>query len=323
MGLQGGVILPSFTFFATAHALLWNNLQPVFAECHSESFNIDPENIEALIGPSTSAIVAVHIFGNPADADTLERIAKRHRLRLIFDAAHAFGAWRNGRRVGAFGDAEVFSLSPTKLLVAGEGGLISTHDSGLAERLRAARNYGDAGSYDPVVLGLKSRLPELNAMLALHGLSNVDGQVKRRNQVAASFTEGLRELPGVSFQKIRAQDVSTCKDFSLLIDAQEFGLTRDDLAAALTEERVQVRKYFYPPLHQQKLYRRFYRPATQSLDVTERVSSRVLSLPIYSDLKDEDVTKLVESLHRIHACRGEVAKVLGGQFKVAHVGGER
>jgi dTDP-4-amino-4,6-dideoxygalactose transaminase len=156
LGLAGRVIVPSFTFFATAHSLLWNNLEPVLADCDKQSWNLDPARVARAIEPGVSAILAVHLYGNPADTTELERIAARAGVRLIVDAAHAFGAACNGRPVGAAGDAEVFSLSPTKLLVAGEGGLIATRSRKLAAALRAARNYGDAGDYDCPELGLSA-----------------------------------------------------------------------------------------------------------------------------------------------------------------------
>ena len=234
--LEGEVILPSFTFFATAHAVVWNGLRPVLADCEADSFNLDPQQVRELVTPATSAILAVHMYGNPANTQALESLARERGLKLIFDAAHAFGSRREGRPVGGFGNAEVFSLSPTKLLVAGEGGLVATRHAELAQRLRAARNYGDSGTYDPLVLGLNARMPELNALLALRGLPGVEAQVARRNAIARLFMEGLGVLPGVSFQRVRPQDVSTYKDFSIVVDAEQFGLHRDQLGAGLTAE---------------------------------------------------------------------------------------
>lgn len=317
--LEGEVILPSFTFFATAHAVVWNGLRPVLADCEADSFNLDPQQVRELVTPATSAILAVHMYGNPANTEALESLARERGLKLIFDAAHAFGSRREGRPVGGFGDAEVFSLSPTKLLVAGEGGLVATRHAKLAQRLRAARNYGDSGTYDPLVLGLNARMPELNALLALRGLPGVEAQVARRNAIARLFMEGLGRLPGVSFQIVRAQDVSTYKDFSIVVDAEKFGLHRDELGAALTAENVDVRKYFYPPLHEQALYRSYFRPDKDRLHITERISHNILSFPIYASLGDDAAHRLVEAVRRIHAYRDEVRGVMSGQAKTADV----
>ena len=216
--LAGEVILPSFTFYATGHALLWNNLVPVFCDSEPDSFNLDPERVEALITPRTSAILAVHVCGNPADSERLEEIARRHRLRLLFDSAHAFGSGRNGRRCGGFGDAEVFSLSPTKVFTAGEGGLITTNHPGLAATLRKGRNYGDPGTYDCDLPGLNARLTEFQGVLGLESMRQVENEILRRNQIADAFTALLDGLPGIGFQRVRPCDWSSRKDFSLLVE---------------------------------------------------------------------------------------------------------
>jgi dTDP-4-amino-4,6-dideoxygalactose transaminase len=189
LGLTGEIIVPSFTFFATGHATRWNNLTPVFADCDPNTWNVTPAEIERKITPKTSAILAVHLYGNPCDHQAIEQLATRRGLKLIFDAAHGFGSERRGRPVGSFGDAEVFSMSPTKLLVAGEGGLVTTNDAKLAEAIRFMRNYGDLGAYNPAWLGLNARMPEFNATLALAGLPLVDEKIKRRNAVANMYTE--------------------------------------------------------------------------------------------------------------------------------------
>jgi len=283
LGLRGEVILPSFTFFATGHAALWNGLTPVFADCDPETWNIDPRAAEQAITPRTAAIMAVHLYGNPAPVAELEWIAERHGLKLLFDAAHAFGASYQGQPVGRFGDAEVFSLSPTKLLVAGEGGLVCTNDALLAQRIRAGRNYGDLGSYDPVLLGLNARMTEFNAALALAGLDLVPAKVRQHNQIAALYTAELDGTPGVRFQRIPAGHASTYKDYSVCVDGEAFGMTRDELAAALLAENIETKKYFYPPLHQQALFRALPAPAA-SLPATEAVAESVLSLPVYESL---------------------------------------
>src|SRR6266404_9332006 len=201
LGLTGEVIVPSFTFFATGHALLWNGLRPVFADCNEETWNVDPVDVERKITEHTSAILVVHLYGNPCDVEVLERVASRHRLKLIFDAAHGFGSRYRDRPVGGFGDAEVFSLSPTKLLVAGEGGLVTTNDGTLAQVIRGMRNYGDLGAYDPTWLGMNARMSEFNAALALAGMPLVIAKVARRNRIAKIYTSLLAPLPGLRFQK--------------------------------------------------------------------------------------------------------------------------
>lgn len=294
LNLRGEVILPSFTFHATAHAVAWNGLKPVFADCHPESFCVDVAAIGEQLSAQTAGILAVHIFGNPAAVNVLETIAKEKNIPLIFDAAHAFGSHSGGRAVGNFGTAEVFSFSPTKLVVAGEGGLIATRDAQLARTLRAARNYGDAGNYDPEVCGLNARMSELHAALALHSLTGVDARIARRNEIRRRYEENLRGVAGIRFQRVAANDLSAFKDFSVLVDEREFGLSRDALIAVLRSHNVEAKKYFSPPVHQQEIYRQLWdgRP----LPVTEMVSASVVSLPIYSSLADEAVDKVCEAI---------------------------
>jgi dTDP-4-amino-4,6-dideoxygalactose transaminase len=292
LDLDGEVIMPSFTFFATGHAVLWNGLRPVFADCTTDTWNMDPVDVERRITERTCAILAVHMYGNPCDIEGLAAIAAQHKLKLIFDAAHAFGSKYGGRPIGQFGDAEVFSLSPTKLLVAGEGGLVTTNDATLAHRLRAARNYGDLGAYDPEILGLNARMSEFNAALAFAGLPLVDDKVKRHHQIAVSYTRILSAAPGLSFQKIRSEDTSTHKDYSIHVRSDTSKLSRDKLASILLEENIETKRYFYPPLHRQKLYTD-YEPATGAdLKRTDFVSEGILSLPIYESLPDETVEKV-------------------------------
>jgi len=299
LGLSGEVIVPSFTFFATGHAVLWNGLTPVFANSELDTWNVSPSDIERKITEKTSAILSVHLYGNPCDIPALEGLAQRHRLKLIFDAAHAFGSAYRGRPIGSFGDAEVFSLSPTKLLVAGEGGLVTTGDAKLAAAVRAMRNYGDIGAYNPEWLGLNARMTEFNAALALRGLSLIDAKVRRRNSIAQTYTEILSSLPGVRFQKTHSEDTNTYKDYSIHITPEMLGMTRDELANALLNQNVETKKYFYPPLHQQSLYSRFHDASRNDLSQTEFLADGILSLPIYESLPDETVAAVAEILKRI------------------------
>jgi dTDP-4-amino-4,6-dideoxygalactose transaminase len=299
LGLSGEIIVPSFTFFATGHAVLWNGLTPVFANSELDTWNVSPSDIERKITEKTSAILAVHLYGNPCDIPALEGLAQRHRLKLIFDAAHAFGSAYRGKPIGSFGDAEVFSLSPTKLLVAGEGGLVTTGDAKLAAAVRAMRNYGDSGAYNPEWLGLNARMTEFNAALALRCLPLIDAKVQRRNFIAQTYTEILSSLPGVRFQKTHSEDTNTYKDYSIHITPEMLGMTRDELANALLNQNIETKKYFYPPLHQQSLYREFHDPARSDLSQTEFLADGILSLPIYESLPDETVTAVAETLKRI------------------------
>ena len=306
--LHGEVIVPSFTFPATVEAVLWAGLIPVFADCCEDTINLDPEDVKRKITGKTCAILATHVFGNPADIEALEKISRDAGVRLFFDAAHGFGASHRGNPVGSFGDAESFSLSPTKLLIAAEGGLVTTNDDELAVRLRWARNYGDPGDYDCRMLGLSARMSEFHAALALTGMDGLADRVDRRNEIAALYFENLGGIPGIRFQEIAEYDYSTYKDFTLVIDESEFGLTRDGLAQALYAENIITKKYFYPPVHEQQFMSQYAHRA-EHLHNTDTISRKVLSLPIYSLLKDAEILKICKAVHRIHLNAREIGQV--------------
>lgn len=310
LGLEGEVIVPSFTFMATVHPLVWLGATPVFVDIQADTWCLDPARIEAAITPRSTAIVAVHNFGNPADIDALEAIARRHRLRLVFDAAHGFGALFQGRPLGRYGDAEVFSATPTKLLVAGEGGVVTTDDDALAEHIRCAREYGNDGNYGSLFAGLNARMPEFNAILGLKSLEMLEGSAQARNRVADQFRDRLGRVPGLAFQTIRPGDRSSYKDLSVLVDEDAFGLNRDRLARALLAENVDTRKYHDPPVHTHQAYRALNPLYRDALPVTDRVSVQSLSLPIYSHMDEATVSRICRAVQRIHDHAAAVAETL-------------
>src|SRR5215510_8901621 len=305
LGLTGEVVVPSFTFMATVSAMIWAGLRPIFADVDVETLTLDPAAAEAAITPNTRAIVAVHNFGNPADIEALQAIAQRYHLKLVFDAAHGFGTLYHGVPVGPQGNAQVYSLSPTKLLIAGEGGIVATNDDDLAEKIRIGREYGNSGNYDSAFAGFNARMPEFNAMLCLHSLGMLEPSVRRRNHVAALYHERLSSLPGLGFQQIRPGNRSSYKDFSFTIDPEAFGLSRDQLAVALAAENIDTRKYYDPPVHLQTAYRRFAPPA-ERLPNTNRLAARSLSLPIWSHMEDAVALGICRAIQRIHTFAGQV-----------------
>ncbi|MCL4561017.1 MAG: DegT/DnrJ/EryC1/StrS family aminotransferase [Chloroflexi bacterium] len=226
LGLSGEVVVPSFTFMATVGALVWNGLHPVYADVNPGTTDLDPTAVASAITPQTSAIVGVHNFGNPAEIDALQEIARQRGVKLIFDAAHGFGALYQGKPVGAQADAQVFSLSPTKLLIAGEGGIVATNDDNLAEKIRIGREYGNSGSYDSAFAGLNARLSEFNALLGLRSLDMLEEAAATRNQTVDLYHEVLGGIPGIGFQEVLPGNRNAYKDFSITIDPDIFGLTR-------------------------------------------------------------------------------------------------
>jgi dTDP-4-amino-4,6-dideoxygalactose transaminase len=306
--LSGDVIVPSFTFMATASALVWAGLHPIFADVDRATNNLDPIAAEAVITSQTTAIVAVHQFGNPADIAALEKMADRHGLTLIFDAAHGFGARYQGDPVGKQAKAQIFSLSPTKLLISGEGGIVATNDDTLAAKIRIGREYGNDGNYDSAFAGLNARMPEFNALLGLHSLENLEEAAHNRNETVTLFQESLGRLPGIGFQSVRPGDRHSYREFSITIEADLFGLTRDDLALALTAENVDTRKYYQPPIHKQTAYRSFY--DGKPLPNTDWLSSHSLSLPMWSNMSAEVALGICEAVQRIHTSAPSIRQQL-------------
>jgi dTDP-4-amino-4,6-dideoxygalactose transaminase len=308
LGLTGDVVVPSFTFMATVSALVWAGLRPVFADVDRDTTNLDPAAAEAAITPETTAIVAVHNFGNPAEIDALEALARRRGLRLIFDAAHGFGTLYQGRAVGAQGDAQVYSLSPTKLLIAGEGGIVATNDDQLAENIRIGREYGNDGKYDSRFAGINARMPEFNALMGLHSLRGLEDAARARNEVAAQYHEELGRLPGIGFQDIRPGNRSSYKDFSITVDERRFGLTRDELAIALAAENVDSRTYYDPPVHRHTAYHTYYRGTP--LPNTEWLAEHSLSLPLWSNMSGDTAGEVCRAIARIYQHRDAVREHL-------------
>lgn len=297
--LSGDVVLPSFTFAATAHAVAWNGLRPVFADVDPRSLTLSPDDVRRAIGVRTSAILATHTYGTPCRVEELASVALEAGIQLFFDAAHGFGSLRRGRKVGGFGHAEVFSLTPTKTLVAGEGGLIATNDDVLAERCRIGRDYGNPGDYDCLFVGLNARMSEFHAAMALRSLEGLDERVERRNALAGRYREVLGGIPGIGFPTVEAEDRSTYKDLTVLVDGEVFGMPAANLAGALAAEGIETRRYYSPPVHSMRAYR-YLNGAGRQLPVTEAVAAQVLTLPLWSEMGEEQVSRVGEAIARIH-----------------------
>lgn len=285
------VVMPSFTFLAAPAAAVWGGLKPVFVDVDPATMNIDPHAVAAAITPRTSAICGCHTFGNPCDVAGLARLADDHGVPLVIDAAHAFGARVDGRPVGAGGTAQVFSLSPTKLLVAGEGGIVATDCDWLADRIRAGREYGHDGSYDPLFAGLNGRMPELSAALAVASLTLLDTVAIDRTATAAAYRRRLGKLPGITFMESSPAAEPSYKDFSITLHPARLGATRDAVRRALTDRGIETRCYFDPPCHRQTAFRRFHDPR-RPLPITERLSARSLALPMGPHVDDDVVAEV-------------------------------
>ena len=300
LGLRGEVIVPSFTFTATVHSLIWNNIKPIFVDCEEETYNIGVSRIEEKITPQTTAIMPVYIFGNPPRIGELQDIARRHNLRLIFDSAQAFGAEYKGIKAGGFGDCEIFSLSPTKVLTTIEGGLITTDNNKLAEFLRKARDYGKNGE-DIEYVGLSARMSELHALIGLKNLKNVESHLKRRRELIELYKSFLSSIDGISFQAVPRENKTSANYMVIFIDEERFGMTRNSLYQALKAENIETKKYFYPAVHMQKAYFALKSEYAQKLPVTEKAARTGLALPLYGHMKPETVEKVCRAIRNIHS----------------------
>jgi len=297
LDLKGEVILPSFTFSATGHAVVWNGLKPVFADINPKTFNIDPDDVERKITQKTSAILSVNVFGNPCDISSLEDIAKKNNLRLIFDSAHALGSMYKGKPIGSFGDMECFSLSGTKVITSAEGGIITSDNEELISKLDLGRNYGAGDDYDCQYIGLNGKMSEFHAAIALESLPLIGKFVKKRNKLAGLYKKRLSEIPGISFQSQDAKDVSTFKDFGVIINKDIFGMDRDELIARLNQEEIFPKKYFFP-IHMMKAYKNVKCQKT-NLANTEFVANSIVCLPIYSHMTEDMLDKICYAVFRI------------------------
>ena len=314
--LSGEVLVPSFTFPATVHALIWNQLTPVFVDCEDQYFNISIGDVTRKITNKTSAILAVYNYGTPPRISDLERIAKEHQLKLVFDAAQAFGAEYQGKKAGRFGIAEVFSFSPTKVLTSGEGGLVATNDRVLADKLRQLRNYGLSSDLDGAQVGLNARMSEFHAVIGLKNLETIENCIRLRNKLRRRYQEQLQYIEGLSFQQILPASRGSGNYMDLFVDATTFGLTRDELHLALRRENIETKKYFYPPVHQLQAYWHC-QDSINDLVVTKKASNAALALPLYAHMSEEDVVKVCWAIERVYHYRDEMKAVLRPSSKLS------
>jgi dTDP-4-amino-4,6-dideoxygalactose transaminase len=311
LGLTGEVIVPSFTFVATAHALEWQGIRPVFCDVDPSTHNLDPRSVEERITPRTTGIIGVHLWGRPCDVEGLQALADARGLALAFDAAHALGCSRKGRMVGCFGRAEVFSFHATKFVNAGEGGAVATNDADLAARIRSVRNFG-FGGYDRVVeLGTNGKMSELAAAMGLTSLESFDQFVEQNRRNHERYRETLADIAGLS---LAAYDESERPNFQYVVvevAASEAGLSRDQLVELLWAENILARRYFFPGCHRMQPYRT-REPATV-LPVTEALASRVLLLPTGSEVGPDEVAGIGGVLRCAVAHAPEVRRRMAGR----------
>lgn len=298
----GEVIVPSFTFAATAQALVWNGLVPVFCDCRPDSLTLDPADVERNLSPRTVGICAAYVYGLPPDIEALSQLGQRHGIPVYFDSAQGLGAEYRGRKVGGFGLCEIFSLSPTKVVTAIEGGLICTNEPELATRLRSMRDYGKdpkAGE-DMVYLGLSARMSELHAAVGLLSLKRLDELVKARRELIEIYRARLGALPGCRVQAFPA-DRTTSGNYFVLLVTERGRANRDEVYKALGARGIQTKRYFHPPLHEQTVFRHVPHRVSDRMDETVIASREALALPLYSHMTFEQVDRVCQEVERLLA----------------------
>jgi dTDP-4-amino-4,6-dideoxygalactose transaminase len=292
LGLSGEVIVPSFTFIATAHALRWHGVTPVFCDPDAKTHNIDPLRAAELITNRTSGIIAVHVWGRPCDVDALTGLAQRHKLKLVFDAAHAFGCSYKGRMIGGFGNAELFSFHATKFVNTFEGGAIATNNDELAAKLRLMRNFGFAGLDRVTSLGTNGKMSEASAAMGLTSLESVDDFIEANRRNYQLYKQQLRRIPGISLLRYEEGEKRNYQYVVLEIDEAVAGISRDMLDEILWAENVLTRRYFYPGCHLMEPYRTEEPEARLRLFQTERLAKMVICLPTGSAIGSTETTAI-------------------------------
>lgn len=286
LGLTGEVILPSFTWTSTGHALIWNGLRPVFADITPGTWTLDPADVRRRLTPATSAIVAANVFGLYPDLDALQAVADEAGVILLCDSAQAIGAAYKGRIGGGLCRAEVFSFSPTKVVTAVEGGLVTTNDADLAQQVRRMRDYGKTpDATDIESFGLSARISEFHGIVGLSNLRRVETYIDAREKLVATYRAGLADVAGLSFQTIPAAYRTGHNYFVTLLDPERYD--RDTVWRGMMAAKVYTKRYFYPPLHKQAAYREIPAPHPP-LTVTEAISDSALALPLFSHLTIAD-----------------------------------
>jgi len=292
LGMTGEVIVPSFTFIATAHALQWQEITPVFCDIDPQTHAIDPGEVERLITPRTTGIIGVHVWGRACDVAALQEIAERHRLKLLFDAAHAFACTYRGQKIGNFGNAEVFSFHATKFFNTFEGGAVTTNDDDLAARIRLMKNFGFAGLDDVIYIGTNGKMSEISAAMGLTSLESLDVFIETNRCNYGAYQEHLADVPGCSLIRYHESEANNYQYIIVEVDEAVTGISRDLLVEILHAENVRARRYFYPGCHRMEPYRSYYPNAGLLLPETEKLVERVISLPTGTAVGEEDVESI-------------------------------
>ena len=296
--ITGEVITTPYSFVATTHSLWWNNIKPVFVDIDSKTCNIDPEKIEAAITPRTTAIMAVHVYGNPCDTEKIQVIADKYGLKVIYDAAHSFGVTVNGESILKSGDMSTLSFHATKTYNTIEGGALICHDEKTKQRIDHLKNFGFAGETTVVAPGINGKLDEVRSAYGLLELKYVDSAIEKRNHVASEYREALKDVDGISclldIQGVR----HNYSYFPIFVDEAKYGKSRDELYEKLKENNIYGRRYFYPLISEFSTYRGLESSKKENLPVSHRIADSVICLPMHHELSERDVLFISELINK-------------------------
>ena len=290
LNLKGEVITTPFTFVSTTNAIVQNGLTPVFCDIDPETCTINPKEIEKLITKDTGAIVAVHVYGNVCDVEAIEKIAKKYNLKVIYDAAHAFGVKYNGNSIANYGDVSMMSFHATKVFHTIEGGAVLFNDDNLKSKIQSLRNFGFVSQEEVKDGAMNCKMNEFQAAMGLCNLKYIDGEIEKRKKIVERYQKNLKEIKGIKCWEKQENVVSNYIYFPIFIDKDEFGIDRDELSLILEKNNIIARKYFYPITSNFECYKKY----KTNTPIAEELSKKVLTLPLYSDLSLDNVDRICD-----------------------------
>jgi dTDP-4-amino-4,6-dideoxygalactose transaminase len=291
--ITGEVITTPYSFVATTHSLWWNGIKPVFVDIEPNTFNLDPDKIEAAITPKTTAIMPVHVYGNPCNTNKIQEIADKYGLRVIYDAAHAFGVTQNGQSILNTGDLSILSFHATKTYSTIEGGAIICHDEKTKQRIDYLKNFGFAGETTVVAPGINAKMDEVRAAYGLLSLKFVDAAIKRRGEVAIHYREALKNIPGITYLDDLPGVHHNYSYFPIFIDEKKYGMSRDALYQKMKNANILGRRYFYPLISEFSTYRGLDSARLENLPVANDIAKKVICLPMHHELSKSDLERVL------------------------------
>lgn len=294
--IKGEVITTPYSFVATTHSLWWNGIKPVFVDIDPATGNIDPNKIEAAITSNTTAIMPVHVYGKPCDTEAIQEIADKYGLKIIYDAAHAFGVEVNGESILNAGDLSTLSFHATKVYNTIEGGALVMHDEKMKKRIDYLKNFGFADEVTVVAPGINSKMDEMRAAYGLLNLKQVDAAIEARHQVAVKYREALRPIDGITFFDDMPGVKHNYSYFPIFIDENKYGMTRDDLYFKMKEQGVLGRRYFYPLISTFSTYKGLESASPSNLPNAHKMADSVICLPMHHALTDEDIQRILHCI---------------------------